>query len=119
MVVHAIGSTVPLCCLPHHRDNLRGLFRGRAYDRRHRSKPAGVSRADGRGYCGTRGLFTAFSAGVIIAQLGAVAALLVFTAMVMIGLGTAALRPQLEAIVPGVRTARPQDADLAADVRGQ
>jgi len=56
---------------------------------------------------------------VIIAQLGAVAALLVFTAMVMIGLGTAALRPQLEAIVPGVRTARPQDADLAADVRGQ
>lgn len=26
MVVHAIGSTVPLCCLPHHRDNLRGLF---------------------------------------------------------------------------------------------
>src|SRR5215208_2816788 len=49
----------------------------------------GVGRADGRGYCGTRGLFTAFSAGVIIAQLGGVAALLVFTAVVMIGLGTA------------------------------
>jgi hypothetical protein len=89
MVVHTIGSTVPSAA---YRTTviICGVFFAAgltiaAID----PSSTGVGRADGRGYCGTRGLFTAFSAGVIIAQLGGVAALLVFTAVVMIGLGTA------------------------------